>query len=149
MMNELELRQKFENNINKVVTNFNSICPDNESKLSFIKTAIKSDNMLEMLSSENTKLLKEAMEAFIDSAKVTETRKMQQAMLMPLLAKMFKDTPFSEMKSYFEQDSKMYSLFCMMFVTFKYEESLKKHGEEHHKDILAALDKYVYGITSL
>ncbi|EGZ30847.1 DUF1951 domain-containing protein [Malacoplasma iowae] len=148
-MNELELRQKFENNINKVVTNFNSICPDNESKLSFIKTAIKSDNMLEMLSSENTKLLKEAMEAFIDSAKVTETRKMQQAMLMPLLAKMFKDTPFSEMKSYFEQDSKMYSLFCMMFVTFKYEESLKKHGEEHHKDILAALDKYVYGITSL
>lgn len=149
MMNELELRQKFENNINKVVTNFNSICPDNESKLSFIKTAIKSDNMLEMLSSENTKLLKEAMEAFIDSAKVTETRKMQQAMLMPLLAKMFKDTPFSEMKSYFEQDLKMYSLFCMMFVTFKYEESLKKHGEEHHKDILAALDKYVYGITSL
>lgn len=149
MMNELELKKKFEDNINKVVSNFNNICPDNESKLSFIKTAIKSDNMLEMLSPENTQLLKEAMEAFIDSARVTETRKMQQAMLMPLLAKMFKNTPFTEMKTYFEQDRKMFSLFCMMFVTFKYEESLRKHGEEHHKDILAALDKYVNGITSL
>lgn len=149
MMNELELKKKFENNISKVVSNFNSICPDNESKLSFIKKAINTNNVLEILSPENTKLLKEAMEAFIDSALITETRKMQQAMLMPLLAKMFKDTPFAEMKTYFEHDTKMFSLFCMMFVTFKYEESLKKHGEEHHKDILAALDKYVNGITSL
>lgn len=148
-MNDVELRKKFEDNINLVVTNFNIICPSYEDKINFLKTAVNSSDVLTSLSEANQKLLKDAMEAFIDSARVTETRRMQQAMLMPLLGKMFKDTPFNEMNEYFKKENKEFSLFCMMYTTFRYEESLRKHGEDHHKDILIALDKYVNGLINL
>lgn len=142
-----DLEKQFKENMDKSINNFNSVYPTFKDKINFLKELENNDNFIE--NHPNKDLLNESMELLVKNAKVTETRKMQQEFIMPILGLLFQRKPVEEVIKSFEQNPLNFTLFCITTLSFKFERTMKDHGETHHKNIIEVLDKYTSEISKL
>lgn len=142
-----DLEKQFKENMDKSINNFNSVYPTFKDKINFLKELENNDNFIE--NHLNKDLLNESMELLVKNAKVTETRKMQQEFIMPILGLLFQRKPVEEVIKSFEQNPLNFTLFCITTLSFKFERTMKDHGETHHKNIIEVLDKYTSEISKL
>lgn len=139
-------REIFEQNTKKCVDNFEKIYGSYDEKISFLKKAVENPTFIETI--KDSDLIKESINLLVENAKVTETRKMQQANLMPIIQLMFSNVSIEEFKKIMKEDSRKFTLFCVMYIAFQYDTTMKEHGHDHHANIISSLDKYVKGITN-
>lgn len=142
-----DLEKQFKENMDKSINNFNSVYPTFKDKINFLKELENNDNFIE--NHPNKDLLNESMELLVKNAKVAETRKMQQEFIMPILGMLFQRKPVEEVIKSFEQNPLNFTLFCITTLSFKFERTMKDHGETHHKNIIEVLDKYTSEISKL
>lgn len=142
-----DLEKQFKENMDKSINNFNSVYPTFKDKINFLKELENNDNFIE--NHPNKDLLNESMELLVKNAKVTETRKMQQEFIMPILGLLFQRKPVEEVIKSFEQNPLNFTLFCITTLSFKFERTMKDHGETYHKNIIEVLDKYTSEISKL
>lgn len=148
-MNDINnLEKQFKNAIDKAVNNFQYVYPTHADKIGFLKE-LESKNVDFINTHKYKALLEESMNLLVANAKVTETRKMQQQLILPLLAKMFQKVPASEINADFEKDSRAFTLFCITALSFKFEKTMKEHAETHHKNIIEVIDKYTSDFSKL
>ncbi len=142
-----DLEKEFNLNMDKAINNFQYVYPTYQDKLFFLKELKNNPNLLD--SHKHKNLLEESMYLLVKNAKVTETRKMQQKLILPILTKLFQHAPVSEVSKEFEQDQKAFAIFCITALSFKFENTMKDHGETHHKNIIEVLEKYTSELSNL
>lgn len=142
-----ELEKKFKENMDKSINNFNSVYPSVRDKIDFLKKLESDSNFIENHPKKD--LLNESMELLVENARVTETRKMQQEFIIPVLGMLFQRKPVEEVMKSFEENPLHFTLFCITALSFKFEKTMKDHGESHHKNIIEVLDKYTSEISKL
>lgn len=142
-----DLEKIFKENMDKSISNFDSVYPTFNDKVSFLKEL---ENDKDFINNHPKKeLLNESMDLLVKNAKVTETRKMQQEFLMPILALLFQRKHVDEVVSNFKENPLNFTLFCITALSFKFESTMKDHGETHHKNIIEVLNKYTSEISKL
>lgn len=143
----MNLEKEFNLNMDKAINNFQYIYPSFSDKIKFLKELNSSPDLLSNNKYRN--LLEESMYLLVKNAKITETRKMQQKLILPILTKLFQHVPVDEVSKDFEKDQKSFAIFCITALSFKYESTMKSHGEEHHKNIIEVLEKYTSELSNL
>lgn len=139
-------KEIFEKNTKKSINNFEKVYRTYDEKISFLKKALENPKFIETI--KKSDLIKESINLLVENAKVTETRKMQQASLMPIIQLMFSDASIDEFKKAMKENPTQFTLFCIMYIAFQYDTTMKHHGHNHHANIINSLDKYVKGIIS-
>lgn len=142
-----DLEKQFKENMDKSINNFNSVYSTFEDKIGFLKELENNSNFIE--NHPHKDLLNESMELLVKNAKVTETRKMQQEYIMPILGMLFQRRPVEEVLKSFKDNPLNFTLFCITTLSFKFERTMKDHGETHHKNIIEVLDKYASEISKI
>lgn len=143
----MDFEKIFNSNIQKAIIDFESIYSSFEKKISFIK-AIELDNDF-LNNHPNKQILEQIMNLLVENAKVTETRKMQQKYLMPVLVPLLQNEPCEKILDIFQNDSKTFTMFCIVLLAFRFENSIKEHVDTHHKNIIEALNKYALAISKI
>lgn len=142
-----QMRETFDKNMKKSLTNFETIYKTYEDKISFLKSAQKDPTFIENI--EQSNLIKESIHLLVENAKVTETRKMQQAYLMPTIQMMFQNVSVEDFAKEMKNKPEIFSAFCIMYISFFYDPMMKDHGNQHHENIIKSLNKYVSGLINL
>lgn len=143
----MDFEKIFNSNIQKAIIDFESIYSSFEKKISFIK-AIELDNDF-LNNHPNKQILEQIMNLLVENAKVTETRKMQQKYLMPVLVPLLQNEPCEKILDIFQNDNKTFTMFCIVLLAFRFENSIKEHADTHHKNIIEALNKYALAISKI
>lgn len=140
-------RENFNANLKKCVENFESLFNTYDQKISFLKKAIENPHFIETI--ENGHLIKESINLLVQNAMVTETRKMQQAHMMPLIKLMFSNVPIEQFIKQMKDNPADLTSVCLLYIAFQFDPTMKDHANKHHVDILESLNKYVRGLTGL
>lgn len=120
---------------------FINIFPSFIDKVNFLKEFNENKDCIKT-KAEYAPIL-ECVKIMTENAREPESRKNQQHVLMPILAKAQKCQTKNELYAYFEVDDFSFALFCLTYVTFFVEENKNERVDEIHKHITKLLTDVV------
>lgn len=138
-MENKDLIDKVEKNFDKCIFIIDKSFPSHKDKIEFLKLCNEDFRFIDHNKHHHD--IKEAINLLVENAREDMSRKHQQQKLMPIINLISTEDDIKKIDAYFQKEKNLFSLYCLMHLSFLYEESLNEHVNKHHVYIMKALEK--------